>query len=67
MVIEGEFLKFCLDKTQGDLEGMFMELALACKCVVCCRVTPAQKVNYLPRLTVAARRRCEGEGVRERG
>ena len=26
-----------------ELEGIFLELACACKAVICCRVTPLQK------------------------
>ncbi|KAI8147582.1 hypothetical protein BJV82DRAFT_596103 [Fennellomyces sp. T-0311] len=40
LVIEGKSLTFALEK---DLEKTFYELAIKCKAVVCCRVSPLQK------------------------
>ena len=40
MVIEGKSLTFALEK---DLEKTFYQLAIKCKAVVCCRVSPLQK------------------------
>lgn len=40
MVIEGKSLTFALEK---DLERTFYELAIKCKAVICCRVSPLQK------------------------
>ncbi|PRP86622.1 hypothetical protein PROFUN_05101 [Planoprotostelium fungivorum] len=43
LVIEGECLKFCLSKTSENIQNLFINLALQCKTVVCCRVSPSQK------------------------
>ena len=40
LVIDGKSLTFALEK---DLEKLFLELALMCKAVICCRVSPLQK------------------------
>jgi phospholipid-transporting ATPase len=40
LVIDGKSLTFALEK---DLEKLFLDLALMCKSVVCCRVSPLQK------------------------
>ena len=40
LVIDGRSLTFALEK---DLEKMFLELAVMCKAVICCRVSPLQK------------------------
>ncbi|KAJ6751636.1 hypothetical protein OIU85_002102 [Salix viminalis] len=40
LVIDGKSLAFALDK---ELEKKFLELALACASVLCCRSTPKQK------------------------
>lgn len=40
IVINGHSLVYCL---ASDLEGKFLEIALQCKAVICCRVTPLQK------------------------
>ncbi|KAK4705641.1 phospholipid-transporting ATPase, partial [Phenoliferia sp. Uapishka_3] len=40
LVIDGKSLSFALEK---DLSGIFLELAVMCKAVVCCRVSPLQK------------------------
>ena len=40
LVIDGKSLTFALEK---DLERLFLDLALMCKSVVCCRVSPLQK------------------------
>lgn len=40
LVIEGKSLTFALEK---DLERTFYELAIKCKAVICCRVSPLQK------------------------
>jgi len=44
LVIEGECLKYCLSKSENsEIQPLFMKLALRCKTVVCCRVSPSQK------------------------
>ncbi|KAI8376471.1 uncharacterized protein BYT42DRAFT_498686 [Radiomyces spectabilis] len=40
LVIEGKALTFALEK---DLEKIFYDLAILCKAVICCRVSPLQK------------------------
>ncbi|EIT78593.1 P-type ATPase [Aspergillus oryzae 100-8] len=40
LVIDGRSLTFALEK---DMEKMFLDLAIQCKAVVCCRVSPLQK------------------------
>jgi phospholipid-transporting ATPase len=40
LVIDGKSLDFALEE---DVKDTFLELALLCKAVVCCRVTPLQK------------------------
>ena len=40
LVIDGKSLTFALDK---DLEKLFLDLAVKCKAVICCRVSPLQK------------------------
>ncbi|GAM90695.1 hypothetical protein ANO11243_087400 [Dothideomycetidae sp. 11243] len=40
LVIDGKSLTFALER---DLEKMFLDLAVACKAVICCRVSPLQK------------------------
>ena len=40
LVIDGKSLSFALDK---DMNKIFLELAVMCKAVVCCRVSPLQK------------------------
>jgi phospholipid-transporting ATPase len=40
LVIDGKSLTFALEK---DMERLFLDLALMCKAVVCCRVSPLQK------------------------
>ncbi|PCH36737.1 calcium transporting ATPase [Wolfiporia cocos MD-104 SS10] len=40
LIIDGKSLGFALEK---DISGAFLELALMCKAVVCCRVSPLQK------------------------
>jgi phospholipid-transporting ATPase len=40
LVIDGKSLTFALEK---DLEKLFLDLALMCKAVICCRVSPLQK------------------------
>lgn len=40
LVIDGKSLTFALEK---DMEKMFLELAIMCKAVICCRVSPLQK------------------------
>ncbi|OLL23966.1 putative phospholipid-transporting ATPase [Neolecta irregularis DAH-3] len=39
-VIDGKSLAFALER---DLEKMFLDLAVSCKAVICCRVSPLQK------------------------
>ena len=40
LVIDGKSLTYALER---DLEGLFLDLAVMCKAVVCCRVSPLQK------------------------
>ncbi|KAI7824825.1 hypothetical protein BC939DRAFT_396404 [Gamsiella multidivaricata] len=40
LIIDGKSLGFALEK---DIEKTFLELAVLCKAVVCCRVSPLQK------------------------
>ncbi|KAK4898740.1 aminophospholipid translocase [Elasticomyces elasticus] len=40
LVIDGKSLTFALEK---DMEVMFLDLAVMCKAVICCRVSPLQK------------------------
>ncbi|GMF07936.1 unnamed protein product [Ambrosiozyma monospora] len=40
LVIDGKSLGFALEE---DLEDSFLELAVMCKAVICCRVSPLQK------------------------
>ncbi|KAJ5815652.1 hypothetical protein N7474_007429 [Penicillium riverlandense] len=40
LVIDGKSLTFALEK---DMEKLFLDLAVQCKAVVCCRVSPLQK------------------------
>ncbi|RPB18470.1 phospholipid-translocating P-type ATPase [Terfezia boudieri ATCC MYA-4762] len=40
LIIDGRSLSFALEK---DLEKTFLDLAVACKAVICCRVSPLQK------------------------
>jgi phospholipid-transporting ATPase len=40
LIIDGKSLDFALDK---DCEHVFLELAMLCKAVICCRVSPLQK------------------------
>ncbi|KIV95128.1 hypothetical protein PV10_02814 [Exophiala mesophila] len=40
LVIDGKSLTYALEK---DMETMFLDLAVMCKAVVCCRVSPLQK------------------------
>ncbi|KAJ9299710.1 hypothetical protein DTO271G3_2594 [Paecilomyces variotii] len=40
LIIDGKSLTFALEK---DMEKLFLDLAIVCKAVVCCRVSPLQK------------------------
>lgn len=40
LVIDGKSLTYALEK---DLEKLFLDLAVMCKAVICCRVSPLQK------------------------
>lgn len=40
LIIDGKSLSFALDK---NLENSFLELALGCASVICCRSSPKQK------------------------
>lgn len=40
LIIDGKSLTYALEK---DMEKLFLELAVMCKAVVCCRVSPLQK------------------------
>lgn len=44
VIIDGKSLHFALDAAVSD---QFLELALACKSVICCRVTPKQKADVV--------------------
>lgn len=44
LIIDGRTLDFALEK---DVQLTFLELAQKCKSVICCRVSPLQKVNTL--------------------
>lgn len=40
LIIDGKSLTFALEK---DMEKLFLDLAVRCKAVICCRVSPLQK------------------------
>ncbi|EED21926.1 phospholipid-transporting ATPase, putative [Talaromyces stipitatus ATCC 10500] len=40
LIIDGKSLTFALEK---DMEKLFLDLAVLCKAVICCRVSPLQK------------------------
>jgi phospholipid-transporting ATPase len=40
LIIDGKSLTFALEK---DMEKLFLDLAVSCKAVICCRVSPLQK------------------------
>lgn len=40
LIIDGKSLTFALEK---DMEKLFLDLAVMCKAVICCRVSPLQK------------------------
>ncbi|KAK9899263.1 aminophospholipid-transporting P-type ATPase [Cystobasidium minutum MCA 4210] len=40
LIIDGKSLTYALEK---EISGLFLELAVMCKAVVCCRVSPLQK------------------------
>ena len=40
LVIDGKSLTYALEK---DMEKLFLDLAVKCKAVICCRVSPLQK------------------------
>jgi phospholipid-transporting ATPase len=40
LVIDGKSLTFALER---DMEKLFLDLAVSCKAVICCRVSPLQK------------------------
>lgn len=40
LIIDGKSLTYALEK---DMEKMFLDLAVMCKAVICCRVSPLQK------------------------
>jgi phospholipid-transporting ATPase len=44
LIIDGKSLAFALEK---DLERLFLDLALMCKAVICCRVSPLQKADVV--------------------
>ncbi|KAF9994494.1 hypothetical protein BGZ79_000747 [Entomortierella chlamydospora] len=44
LIIDGKSLEFALEK---DVEKVFLELAVLCKAVVCCRVSPLQKAQVV--------------------
>ncbi|RWS16411.1 putative phospholipid-transporting ATPase IA-like protein [Dinothrombium tinctorium] len=44
LVVDGKSLKYALS---SDLKRDFMEIALACRAVICCRVSPMQKAEIV--------------------
>ena len=40
LIIDGKSLTFALER---DMEKLFLDLAVSCKAVICCRVSPLQK------------------------
>lgn len=44
LVIDGSTLRYALG---SDLKTDFMEIALNCRCVICCRVSPIQKAEVV--------------------
>lgn len=44
LIIDGRSLEFALEK---DIQLQFLELAQKCKSVICCRVSPLQKVLFI--------------------
>eukprot|EP01119_Soliformovum_irregulare_P025055 TRINITY_DN9159_c0_g2_i1.p1 TRINITY_DN9159_c0_g2~~TRINITY_DN9159_c0_g2_i1.p1 ORF type:complete len:1196 (+),score=336.00 TRINITY_DN9159_c0_g2_i1:205-3792(+) len=66
LVIDGELLSHILDNPQ--VEEKFMELALKCKSVVCCRVSPSQKsavVRCVKEHVAGARTLAIGDGAND--
>ncbi|OZJ06578.1 hypothetical protein BZG36_00602 [Bifiguratus adelaidae] len=57
LVIDGKALTFALEK---EIEKVFLDLAVLCKAVICCRVSPLQKAlvvkvvkKYIPAILLA--------------
>ena len=46
-VIDGNTLTYALDNGENAIEQIFMELAFLCKTLICCRVSPSQKVHFV--------------------
>ncbi|CAG2109753.1 unnamed protein product [Medioppia subpectinata] len=44
LIVDGKTLNFAMT---SELSQMFMEIALKCKAVICCRVSPAQKAEIV--------------------
>lgn len=44
LVIDGSTLRYAL---ASDLKSDFMQIALSCRCVICCRVSPIQKAEVV--------------------
>ncbi|XP_054754666.1 probable phospholipid-transporting ATPase IA isoform X2 [Lytechinus pictus] len=66
LIINGEALKFALS---FDLRKDFLELAMSCKSVICCRVTPLQKAELvdLVKQNVKAVTLAIGDGANDVG
>lgn len=48
LVIDGKALTFALE---DDMKHMFLNLAIECASVICCRVSPKQKALVTPSIT----------------
>lgn len=64
LVIDGETLNFALE---DDLQLTLLELAVKCKAVICCRVTPLQKASIvrLVRVNKSAISLAIGDGAND--
>ncbi|EDV24838.1 uncharacterized protein TRIADDRAFT_25047, partial [Trichoplax adhaerens] len=66
LVIDGHALQFALEK---ELKDIFLDIALSCKSIICCRVSPLQKslVVQLVRNEVKAITLAIGDGANDVG
>lgn len=66
LIIDGKSLDFAL---AGDLESMFLELALDCASVICCRSSPKQKalVTRLVKMGTGKTTLAIGDGANDVG
>jgi phospholipid-transporting ATPase len=57
LVVDGKALSQYLPSSgaYNELSARFLELAMRCKAVICCRVSPLQKVGLLSRTPVSLR------------